>query len=44
MLMLLPSDCLRVLKIHNGTTDSIASSIDYKLEGRNIVTNEGTVF
>ena len=27
----LPSDCLRVLKIHNGTTDSIASNIDYKL-------------
>ena len=40
----LPSDCLRVLKIHNGTTDSIASSIDYKLEGRNIVTDEGTIF
>ena len=40
----LPSDCLRVLKIHTGTTDSIASDIDYKLEGRNIVTNEGTVY
>ena len=40
----LPSDCLRVLKIHNGTTDSIASSIDYKLEGRNIVTDEGTIY
>ena len=40
----LPSDCLRVLKIHNGTTDSIKSAIDYKLEGRNIVTDEGTVF
>ena len=40
----LPSDCLRVLKVHNGTTDSIASNIDYKLEGRNIVTNEGTVY
>ena len=40
----LPSDCLRVLKIHNGTTDSIASAIDYKLEGRNIVTDEGTVY
>ena len=40
----LPSDCLRVLKIHNGTTDSITSSIDYKLEGKNIVTDEGTVF
>ena len=40
----LPSDCLRVLKIHNGTTDSIASSLDYKLEGRNIVTDEGTIY
>ena len=40
----LPSDCLRVLKVHNGSTDSIKSDIDYKLEGRNIVTNEGTVF
>ena len=40
----LPSDCLRVLKVHNGTTDSIASAIDYKLEGRNIVTDEGTIF
>mgnify|MGYP001377737431 CR=1 FL=1 len=40
----LPSDCLRVLKVHNGTTDSIASALDYKLEGRNIVTDEGTVY
>ena len=40
----LPSDCLRVLKVHNGTTDSIASSIDYKLEGRNIVTDLDTIF
>ena len=40
----LPSDCLRILKVHNGTTDSIASSIDYKLEGRNIVTDEGTIY
>ena len=40
----LPSDCLRVLKVHNGTTDSIASNIDYKLEGRNVVTDEGTVY
>ena len=40
----LPTDCLRVLKVHNGTTDSIASSIDYKLEGRNIVTDEGTIY
>jgi len=40
----LPSDCLRVLKVHNGTTDSIASAMDYKLEGRNIVTDEGTIY
>ena len=40
----LPSDCLRVLKIHNGTTDSIASALDYKLEGRNIVSDEGTIY
>jgi hypothetical protein len=40
----LPSDCLRVLKIHTGTTDSIADSIDYKVEGRKIKTNEGTVY
>ena len=40
----LPSDCLRILKIHNGTTDSIASALDYKLEGRNIVSDEGTIY
>ena len=40
----LPSDCLRVLKIHNGTTDSIAAALDYKLEGRNIVTDIDTIF
>ena len=40
----LPADCLRVLKVHNGTTDSIASSIDYAVEGRKIKTDEGTVF
>jgi len=40
----LPSDCLRVLKIHNGTTDSIADALDYKLEGRNIVTDIDTVY
>ena len=34
----LPSDCLRVLKIHNGTTDSIASDLDYKIEGNNMIT------
>ena len=40
----LPTDCLRVLKIHTGATDSIASNIDYAVEGRKIKTNEGTVF
>ena len=40
----LPSDCLRFLKIHNGTTDSIASDLDYKIEGKNIVTDETTVY
>jgi len=40
----LPSDCLRVLKIHNGTTDSIADALNYKLEGRNIITDEDTVY
>jgi len=40
----LPSDCLRVLKIHNGTTDSIQSDMEYKVEGRKIKTNEGTVY
>ena len=30
----LPTDCLRVLKIHNGSTDSIKSALDYKIEGR----------
>ena len=40
----LPSDCLRVLKIHTGTTDSIESDIDYVVEGRKVKTNEGTVY
>tara|TARA_R110000751_G_scaffold44412_2_gene101639 strand:- start:1326 stop:1904 length:579 start_codon:yes stop_codon:yes gene_type:complete len=40
----LPSDCLRVLKIHNGSTDSIADNLNYKLEGRNIITNENIVY
>jgi len=40
----LPTDCLRVLKIHNGTTDSVASDLEYKIEGRKIKTNEGTVY
>ena len=40
----LPSDCLRVLKIHNGTTDSVASNLDYKIEQRNIVTDQTTVY
>ena len=40
----LPSDCLRVLKINNGSTDSIKTALDYKLEGRNIVTDIDTIF
>lgn len=40
----LPSDCLRVLKIHTGATDSIESDIDYVVEGRKIKTDEGTVY
>ena len=40
----LPSDCLRVLKIHNATTDSIASNLVYKIEGRNIIPDETTVY
>ena len=40
----LPSSCLRVLKIHNGTTDSIASALDYKIEGRKLVTDESTIY
>ncbi len=40
----LPSDCLRVLKVHTGVTDSIESQIDYQVEGKKIKTNEGTIF
>ena len=40
----LPVSCLRILKIHNGTTDSIASNLNYKVEGRKILTGEGTVY
>ena len=40
----LPSDFLRVLKIHNGTTDSVASDMPYKVEGKNIITDESTVY
>ena len=40
----LPSNFLRVMKIHNGTTDSIAADLDYKVEGKNIVTNQTTVY
>ncbi len=39
----LPTDCLRVLKIHNGSTDSIKSALDYKIEGRKFVTDETTI-
>jgi len=40
----LPSDFLRVLKIHNGTTDSVASDMPYKIEGTNLITDEATVY
>jgi len=40
----IPANCLRVLAIHNGTTDSIKSNLDYKVEGRKILTGEGTVY
>ena len=40
----LPSDCLRVLKIHNGTTDSIATALDYEIEGRKVVTDITTIY
>ena len=40
----LPSDCLRVLKVHTGVTDSIESDIDYAVEGRKIKSNEGTLY
>ena len=40
----LPTDCLRVMKIHNGSTDSIASDLDYKVEGRKIVTDITTIY
>ena len=40
----LPTDCLRVLKIHNGSTDSIKSALDYKIEGRKVVTDETTIY
>ena len=40
----LPSDCLRVLKVHTGVTDSIESDIDYAVEGRKIKSNQGTLY
>ena len=40
----LPADFLRVLKIHNGTTDSVASDMPYKIESTNLITDEATVY
>mgnify|MGYP003347745777 CR=1 FL=1 len=40
----LPSDCLRVLKIHTGSYDSIETEVNYVVEGRKIKSNEGTVY
>jgi len=40
----LPSDCLRVLKLHTGALDSIEADIKYNIEGRKLVTDEATVY
>ena len=40
----LPANCLRVLAIHNGTTDSIKTNLEYKVEGRKILTGQSTVY
>ena len=40
----LPSDCLRVMAINTGSTDSIKSALDYKIEQRKVVTDEPTVY
>ena len=40
----LPSDCLRILRIFNGTTNSIESDLEYKIEGKNVITNQTTVY
>ena len=40
----LPADFLRVLKIHNGSTDSISADLPYKIEGKNLITDQTTVY
>jgi len=40
----LPADCLRVLKLHTGALDSIEADIAYNIEGRKLLTDEGTVY
>jgi len=40
----LPADCLRVLKLHTGALDSIEADIPYNIEGRKLLTDEGTVY
>ena len=40
----LPASCLRVLAINNGSTDSIKTNLEYKVEGRKILTGQSTVF
>jgi hypothetical protein len=40
----IPANCLRVIAINNGSTDSIKSNLEYKVEGRKILTGESTVF
>jgi len=40
----LPANFLRVVKIFNGTTDSIAADLPYKIEGKNLLTEQTTVY
>ena len=40
----IPANCLRVIAINNGSTDSIKSNLEYKVAGRKILTGESTVF
>jgi len=40
----LPSDFLRVLKIFNGTTDSIEADLPYKIESKDLITDQTTVY
>ena len=41
---ILPANCLRVIAINNGSTDSIKTNLEYKVEGRKILTGESSVW